>query len=396
MRPSRSSKPTPAPRPARLARGLQRIESLGGHRRVIAWGTLLGLVTAIATVVGWLWLAAEPMLDQLLGSRPGPGRRRHAGHGRQRSPHGGARGREPPAPAGHRGPGTRPRHRRRCREARPRRAGCEASSRSSRPSAAPPRATVPEPRRSCARSPTTVPRPQREPPSRPRSSASRRRKPIRELGALALPSSTEKALAAYRRAAELDPGRRLDLDPPFPPGDAGRRPCQSRGRSPPRAGSRNGRWQRAGCHGRPTTSLAIAGWRKAGCPTPALRLPSCHGGCGQAGGIGPGQCGLAARPVGELGQARRRAAGAGRPCGGAGGLRGGLRHRRASGGVGPGQRGLAARPVGELRASSATCGWRRATLPGRSRPTRPAMRSPSVWRRGSGQCRVAARPVGQL
>ena len=36
--------------------------------------------------------------------------------------------------------------------------------------------------------------------------------------------------------------------------------------------------------------------------------------------------------------------GAGRPCGGARGLRGAPRHRRASGGVGPGQRGLAARP----------------------------------------------------
>ena len=55
----------------------------------------------------------------------------------------------------------------------------------------------------------------------------------------------------------------------------------------------------------------------------------------------PEQPGLAARPVHRLGEARRLAAGRGRPRGGAPGLRAGPRHHAEGGGLGAGQCGMA-------------------------------------------------------
>ena len=68
--------------------------------------------------------------------------------------------------------------------------------------------------------------------------------------------------------------------------------------------------------------------------------------CRASGESGPGQRRLAARPLGVAQQDRRRAAGAGRPGGGADQLPGLARDRRASGESRPRQRRLAARPLG--------------------------------------------------
>ena len=64
---------------------------------------------------------------------------------------------------------------------------------------------------------------------------------------------------------------------------------------------------------------------------------------------------LAARPVGQPGQGRRRADGAGPARRRARSLPGEPRHLRAAGGGRSEQRRLAARPVGQPRARSATC-----------------------------------------
>jgi hypothetical protein len=62
-----ATSPPPATRPPRLVRTVRRLEALGEHPRVVRLGVLLGLVTAAATVAGWLWLVAEPMVGSLLG-----------------------------------------------------------------------------------------------------------------------------------------------------------------------------------------------------------------------------------------------------------------------------------------------------------------------------------------
>ena len=110
---------------------------------------------------------------------------------------------------------------------------------------------------------------------------------------------------------------------------------------------------------------ATCGRRRATCRR-AGGLPGEHEIAEQAGGARPGQRRLAARPVGQLEQARRRAAGAGRP------RRGRLQAYSESkkiadeaGGRGPGQRRLAARPGGQLEQAR-----RRAAGAGRPRRAR--------------------------
>ena len=90
----------------------------------------------------------------------------------------------------------------------------------------------------------------------------------------------------------------------------------------------------------------------------------------ELGAVGPGQRQLAARPVGELEQARRRASGPGRPQGAleaytAARTSATARRRR------PRQRGVAARPLGQLEQARRRS-EHKATLRGRSRPTAKA------------------------
>ncbi len=99
------------------------------------------------------------------------------------------------------------------------------------------------------------------------------------------------------------------------------------------------------------------------------------------GGGRPHQRRLAARPVGQPQQGRRRAAaqgdlagGAARPTARALAIRERLAGRR------PQQRRLAARPVGQPRQGRRRAAWPRATWPGRCAPTARPWRSPSAWR----------------
>ena len=109
---------------------------------------------------------------------------------------------------------------------------------------------------------------------------------------------------------------------------------------------------------------------------------------------GPRQRRLAARPFGLARQDRRRAAGAGRPGGGAGELPGLARDLRASGEGGPRQRRLAARPLGLARqdrrraAGAGRPGGGADELPGLARDRRPSGEG------GPRQRRLAARPLG--
>ena len=115
-----------------------------------------------------------------------------------------------------------------------------------------------------------------------------------------------------------------------------------------------------------------------------------------AGADGPGQRRMAARPLGQLEQDRRPAPGQGRPGRRRAGLRAGVADPRDAGAERPGQRRMAARPLGQLRTSSATCARRRATWTAPCRPTSRPRGSARRWRRRPGQRRMAARPLGQL
>ena len=84
-----------------------------------------------------------------------------------------------------------------------------------------------------------------------------------------------------------------------------------------------------------------------------------------AGEIRSRQRRLAARSVGVVQQGRRRAGRAGRPCGRAEILPRQPRHRRPAGEIRSRQRRLAARSCRCRTTRSATCRWRRATLPAR-------------------------------
>ena len=108
----------------------------------------------------------------------------------------------------------------------------------------------------------------------------------------------------------------------------------------------------------------------------------------ETGRAGPEQHRVAARPLGQLREDRRRAERAGQSGGGAAGLPGRARHRREAGRAGPEQHRMAARPLGQLQ-QSATCRARGAIWRRRCRPTRTGSPSPRSWPR-----RTRATPNG--
>ena len=118
----------------------------------------------------------------------------------------------------------------------------------------------------------------------------------------------------------------------------------------------------------------------------------------------PEQHGLSARAIGRRRQGRRRAGGAGRPGGG----RSTSYQATASPSESVWRSPILAMPAGSAiwrcrTRRSATCRWRRASLPTRSPPIRRASPSPSAWRSpipampaGSAICRCRTTKIGDV
>ena len=109
----------------------------------------------------------------------------------------------------------------------------------------------------------------------------------------------------------------------------------------------------------------------------------------EAGRAGPEQRRVAARPLGQLQQDRRRAERAGQSRRRAQGLRGRARHRREAGRAGPEQHRAGSATSRSASTRSATCRARGAISTPRSRPIRTASPSPRSWPR-----RTRATPSG--
>ena len=209
----------------------------------------------------------------------------------------------------------------------------------------------------------------------------------REQGALAVGRDGRAALAAYLRAVEYQPNetyavlhrrpapatRRFQCSDPQLPGGPGNR-AEARGGGPEqrRAGSATCRSatkdrRRARAQGDLAAALASL---------PGERMAIGE----QLAAADPSNTELAARPVGQPRQDRRRAQRAGRPGGGAG-LPGEPGDRRAAGGGRPGQRRAGSATCRSATTRSATCA--RAGRPGGGAraPTRRASQIRSSWRR---------------
>ena len=147
--------------------------------------------------------------------------------------------------------------------------------------------------------------------------------------------------------------------------------------------------------GQPRAGSATCWWRRASWPGALDAYRESLAIREQLAAADPSNAELAARPLGQPQQDRRRAGGAGRSRRRARAPTRTPRHRRAAGRGRPEQRRVAARPLGEPRASSATCWWRRASWPARSRlPGQPRHRRAAGGAR-SEQRRLAARPLGR-